>query len=126
MNKVLLLGNVGADAEVKAFDNGNEIVQFKLATSERYKDKQGEWKELTEWHTIKVTRPGLVDFCKKHVKKGMRLVVEGKIKTAKWIDKNRQNNYFTVIECSGLNVERWAKESDSKEVESNEESGLPF
>jgi len=101
-NKVELLGNVGNDPEIKTFDNGNKIANFSLATTEKWKDKQtGEKKEHTEWHKV-VVNGKLVDVVEKYVKKGDRLMIDGKIKTRSYEDKNKENRYITEVICSDL------------------------
>ena len=97
VNKVILIGNVGGDPEVKTFDSGDKLVRFSLATSEKYKDREGNPQEATEWHHIVVRRDGLVNVVQQYVKKGDRLFVEGRLRTRKWTDQNGSDRYTTEI-----------------------------
>jgi single-strand DNA-binding protein len=102
LNKVILIGNVGKDPETRMFDNNSSVSRFSLATSERYKDKQGNTQENTEWHNIVCWR-GLSDIVDKYVKKGNRLYVEGKIRTSSWIDKSsNEKKYSTDIVADNI------------------------
>lgn len=96
MNKVILLGNVGNDPEIKTFESGTMKASFPLATSEKWTDKEGNKKEQTEWHNCEVWGKR-AEVIEKYVKKGQKLLVEGKIKTEKWEDKDGNNRYTTKI-----------------------------
>lgn len=96
VNKVILVGNVGKDPEVRTLDNGVSVASFSLATSESYKNKAGELVKSTEWHNISVWR-GLADVASKYVKKGTQLYVEGKIRTRSYDDKDGNKKYITEI-----------------------------
>ena len=88
INKVILVGNVGGDPEVRTTESGVKVARIRLATSERYTDKQsGERKELTEWHTITLWR-GLADIVDRYVHKGSQLYIEGRLRTREWTDTN--------------------------------------
>ncbi len=98
VNKVILLGNVGRDPEVKSFPNGGMIASFSLATSERWTDKQsGEKKERTEWHTVVARSEGLVRVVENYVRKGSKVFVEGQLQTREWTDKDGQKRYSTEV-----------------------------
>lgn len=97
INKVTLVGRVGKDVEVRSFDSGSKVANFTLATSENYKDKQGNKQEDTEWHNLAVWRDKLVGVAEKYIAKGMLLYVEGKIKTRSWDDKDGNRKYATDI-----------------------------
>lgn len=98
VNKVILLGNVGQDPELRATQDGREIATFSLATSESWKDKaSGEKKEKTEWHRIVIFSQGLVEIVKKYVKKGSKLYVEGSLQSRKWTDKEGVEKFTTEI-----------------------------
>jgi single-strand DNA-binding protein len=98
LNKVMLLGNLGKDPEIKATQKGNEFANLTLATSESWTDKQsGEKKERTEWHKIVVWNEGLVKVLKQFCHKGDKLYVEGQLKTRKWTDNNNQDKYTTEV-----------------------------
>ena len=88
VNKVILVGNVGMNPEVRTTQDGKSVATFSLATSEKWKDKRsGERKEKSEWHRIVILSEGLISIVKNYVKKGMRLYIEGTIQTRKWVDK---------------------------------------
>ena len=98
LNKVILIGNVGKDPEIRAFPNGGKVASLTLATSESWKDKEsGERKERTEWHRISITNDGLVGVVEKYIKKGAKLYIEGQLETRKWTDKDGQEKYSTEI-----------------------------
>lgn len=103
LNKVTLIGNVGADPEVKSFQGGGQIVNLKLATSESWKDKStGERVDKTEWHNIVVKSEGLCKVVSQYVKKGTKLYIEGKLETRKWKDKDGNDRYNTEIVLNGF------------------------
>ena len=102
VNKVILVGNVGNDPEIRTFGNGGKVANFSLATSENWRDKQsGERKEKTEWHRVAVFNDGLVGVIERYVKKGSKLYVEGKLQTRKWTDNSGQEKYTTEIVLQG-------------------------
>jgi single-strand DNA-binding protein len=104
INKVILVGNVGKDPEVRSTQDGREIASFTLATSEAWKDKvTGEKKDKTEWHRITVFSEGLVKVVKNYIKKGSKLYVEGSLQTRKWIDNAGVEKYSTDIVLQGFN-----------------------
>lgn len=96
VNKVILLGNLGKDPEERVFEGQRKVANFSLATSESYKDKNGNRVEQTEWHNIAVWGP-LADIAMKFLKKGMTIYLEGKIKTRSWDDKEGNKRYSTEI-----------------------------
>lgn len=103
VNKVILLGNLGADPEVKSFQNGGKIANMRIATSEHWKDKQtGEKKERTEWHNIVVNGDGLVGVVERYLKKGSKIYVEGQLRTRKWQDKDGNDRYTTEVSIAGM------------------------
>ena len=98
VNKVILIGNLGADPEVKEFQNGGKVCNLRVATSETWKDKQsGERKERTEWHTVSIFAEGLVKIASSYLKKGSKVYLEGQIETRKWQDQNGQDRYTTEV-----------------------------
>lgn len=103
VNKVILIGNVGADPDIQTFDNGTTKAAFSLATSEKYKDRDGEKQEKTEWHNI-VLWKGLVDIVEKYVKKGDKLYIEGKITTRSWDGKDGNKRYITEIVAMNMTM----------------------
>lgn len=102
VNKVILLGNLGKDPEVKYTPSGLPVAKFSLATNERYKDKGGEWQERTEWHNI-VAWQRLAEIVGEYVKKGSKLYIEGRLQTHSWEDKQSgEKKYRTEIIASDL------------------------
>ena len=102
VNKVILVGNLGADPEVKSFSNGGRICNIRIATSETWNDRQsGEKRERTEWHSIVIRSEGLIGIAEKYLRKGKKIYVEGSLQTRKWQDQNGQDRYSTEIVVSG-------------------------
>ncbi len=97
LNKVILIGNLGKDPVVKHFSNDNAIAEFSLATNESYKDKDGNWVKLTEWHNIKIPFKRQAEIAEKYLKKGSTVFIEGKIKTRDYLDKDGNKRYVTEI-----------------------------
>jgi single-strand DNA-binding protein len=103
LNKVMLIGNLGADPEIRSFQNGGKVANLRIATSETWKDKAtGERKEKTEWHTVAIFSEGLVSVVERYLKKGSKVFVEGKLQTRKWQDQQGQDRYSTEIVIQGL------------------------
>ncbi len=103
LNKVMLIGNLGADPEIRTFQNGGKVANIRIATSETWKDRQtGERKEKTEWHTVSIFSEGLVGVVERYLKKGSKVFVEGKLQTRKWQDKDGQDRYSTEVVIQGL------------------------
>lgn len=114
INKVILVGNVGIDPEVRTTESGVKVARLRLATSERYTDRQsGEKKELTEWHTITLWR-GLADIVDRYVHKGSQLYIEGRLRTREWVDKDNVKRYTTEILAD--NMQLLGSRSDSQVV----------
>lgn len=106
LNKVMLIGNVGKDPEIRTMNNGNEVALFSLATSEYWKDKTtGEKKDKTEWHRVVIYSQGLVNIVKNYVKKGTKLYVSGSIQTRKWVDAQGIDKHATEIILQGFTAE---------------------
>ena len=102
VNKVILVGNLGNDPEIRTFGNGGKVANFSLATSESWRDKQsGEKREKTEWHRVAVFGEGLVGVVERYVKKGSKLYIEGKLQTRKWQDRDGNDKYTTEIVLQG-------------------------
>ena len=98
INKVILIGNVGKEPEIRSTQSGSKIANLSLATSERWKDKQtGERREKTEWHRVVVFSYGLVRVIENYVKKGSKLYVEGQLQTRKWQDQSGNDRYSTEV-----------------------------
>lgn len=104
INKVILIGNIGRDPEIRSTQDGREIATLALATSESWRDKaSGERKEKTEWHRVVVFNEGLVNIIKNYIKKGAKIYVEGALQTRKWTDKDGVERYTTEIVLQGFN-----------------------
>lgn len=104
LNKVMLIGNLGADPEVRSFQNGGRVCNLRIATSEQWKDRNtGERQERTEWHTVAIFSEGLVNVAENYLKKGSKVFVEGQLQTRKWQDQNGQDRYSTEIVLRGFN-----------------------
>lgn len=104
LNKVVLIGNLGRDPEIRTTGDGREIANFSIATSESWKDKMtGERKDKTEWHRIVVFSEGLVRVIKNYVKKGTKLYIEGQLQTRKWVDNENKERYTTEIVLQNFN-----------------------
>jgi single-strand DNA-binding protein len=104
VNKVILVGNLGADPESRYMPNGDAVVNIRLATTESWKDKaSGEKKELTEWHRVVFYRK-LAEIAGQYLKKGAQVYIEGRIRTRKWQDKDGQDRYTTEIEANEMQM----------------------
>lgn len=102
LNRVSLIGNVGKDPEVRTFQNGGKVVNFSLATAETWKDRNtGEKKEKTDWHNIAVFQEGLAGVAEQYIRKGSKVMVEGKLQTRKWQDTSGQDRYSTEVVLQG-------------------------
>lgn len=102
MNRVTLIGNVGKDPESRSFQNGGKVVNLSLATAESWKDKStGERKEKTEWHTVAIFQDGLTGIVEQYVRKGSKILVEGKLQTRKWQDQSGNDRYSTEVVLQG-------------------------
>lgn len=103
VNKVIIVGNLGADPEVKSFQNGGRICNLRIATSEDWKDKNtGEKKERTEWHTVVLNSDGLVGVAERFLKKGSKVYIEGSLRTRKWQDASGNDRYSTEVSVAGF------------------------
>jgi single-strand DNA-binding protein len=98
INKVILVGNLGRDPEVRTMQSGDEMVQLNIATSERWKDKMtGERRERTEWHRVVIFNKGLVPIAKQYLRKGSKVYIEGQLETRKWTDQSGVEKYTTEV-----------------------------
>ena len=103
LNKVMIIGNLGADPEVKSFQNGGRIANLRIATSENWKDKTtGERKERTEWHTVVLQSDGLVGIAERYLRKGSKVYIEGTLRTRKWQDASGNDRYSTEVSVGGI------------------------
>ncbi|MGB3722699.1 MAG: single-stranded DNA-binding protein [Pacificimonas sp.] len=106
VNKVILVGNLGADPEFRSFQNGGEVCNLSVATSETWRDKQsGERREKTEWHKVAIFNEFLVKTARDYLRKGMKVYLEGAIQTRKWQDQNGQDKYTTEVVLQKFNGE---------------------
>ena len=102
VNKVILIGNLGKDPEVRQFPNGGQVCNLTIATSERWKDKNtGEQREKTEWHRVSLFSEGLVRVAQNYLKKGSKVYIEGQLETRKWQDQSGQDRYTTEVVLKG-------------------------
>lgn len=136
MNKVILLGRVGKDPEVRKFDNGGQVVSFSLATTARWRNKEGEKQERTEWHNV-IVNGKLSEIAEKYIAKGSQVLIEGEIRYREY-EKEGVKKYITEIFCTSLEL-LGSKESgtkpqntkseevhDSIEVNTSNDNDLPF
>ncbi|MDQ1899677.1 single-stranded DNA-binding protein [Paracoccus sp. WLY502] len=104
VNKVILIGNLGRDPEIRTFQNGGKVANLRIATSEQWKDRNtGERKERTEWHSVAIMSEGLVNVVERFLKKGSKVYVEGQLETRKWQDQSGQERYTTEVVLRGFN-----------------------
>ncbi|MXO84479.1 single-stranded DNA-binding protein [Altererythrobacter aurantiacus] len=104
LNKVMLIGNLGADPEIRSFQNGGRVANLRIATSEQWKDRNtGERQERTEWHTVAIFSEGLVNVCENYLRKGSKVFVEGQLQTRKWQDQSGNDRYSTEVVLRGFN-----------------------
>ena len=127
LNKVLLIGRLGNDPEIKQMQNGKSVARLSVATSESWKDKNtGERKEKTEWHRVVIFNESLVSVVQKYLKKGAQVYIEGQLNTNKYTDSNGQEKYSTQIVLQGYNSSltmldgKNSSSGDSKKLESSQ------
>jgi len=129
VNKVILIGNLGKDPELRQLESGVAVCTFSMATSEKYKDKEGEKKTVTEWHNIVLWR-GLAEVAGKYLKKGSKIYVEGKLATRSWEDENGVKKYTTEIIGKEITMLDSKGSSDAGPQaplpEGEDETDLPF
>lgn len=98
VNKVILIGSLGRDPEVRSFQNGGQVCNLRLATTEKWKDKNtGERKERTEWHSVAIFVDGLTRLAEQYLRKGSKVYIEGQLETRKWQDQNGNDRYSTEV-----------------------------
>ena len=121
VNKVILLGNLGKDPEVRHLENGTAVANFSLATSESYKDRNsGEKKTITEWHNVVAWR-GLAEVAEKYLNKGDQVYIEGKIRTRQWDDKDGNKRYTTEIVTDNMTMLGGRGQAKEQVQDSNED-----
>ena len=124
VNKVILLGNLGQDPDVRTMQNGKKVCTFSLATSDSWKDKEtGEKKEKTEWHRVVVFNEGLVGVVENYIKKGTKLYIEGSLQTRKWTDDSGTEKYTTeiVIQGYGGRIDIVSAKGNNQELTDNKD-----
>lgn len=129
INKVIIVGNLGKDPEVRRMTSGDAVVSFSVATSDRWKDKQsGEWKEKTEWHRVSCFNEHLATFAEKHLRKGSKVFVEGSLQTRKWTDKDGAEKYSTEIVLQKFkgDLVLLDKREGAQQGETADDSVVPF
>ena len=121
VNKVILLGNLGRDPEIRSMQSGSKMASFSIATSKRWKDKNTqEQKEKTSWHNIVVFGDGLVNIVENYVKKGSKIYVEGELQTRKWQDQDGNDRYTTEVVFQGYNCNLTLLDSRNNTNQSSE------
>ena len=129
VNKVILIGNLGKDPDVRHFEEGRAVASFSIATSESYKDKNGELRENTDWHNVVVWRSGLVGVVEKYLKKGNKVYLEGKLKTRSYEDQDKNTKYTTEVIVDSLvllGTPNKADENLAPVGDSKPKDGVPF
>ena len=121
VNKVILLGNLGRDPEIRSMQSGSKMATFSIATSKRWKDKNTqEQKEKTSWHNVVVFGDGLVNIVENYVKKGSKIYVEGELQTRKWQDQDGNDRYTTEVVLQGYNCNLTLLDSRNNTNQSSE------
>lgn len=119
VNKVIIVGNLGRDPEVRNFQNGGKVVNLRLATSDTWKDKQGQKQERTEWHSVAIFNEKLGEIAEKYLRKGSKVYIEGKLETRKWQDVSGQDKYSTEITLRNFGGELTLLDSKGQAGEAN-------
>jgi len=123
VNKVILVGNLGADPEVRSFSNGGRVCNMRVATSETWKDKaSGERKERTEWHSVTIHADHAIDFAQSYLSKGSKVYIEGKLETRKWTDQSGADRYSTEIVVRPFGGEVQGLDKPQRDAKDNYES----
>ncbi len=122
LNKVMLIGNVGKDPEMRHLENGVAVVTLPIATSERFKDRSGDVKEHTEWHNVVFWR-NLAEIVEKHVRKGSQVFIEGKLRTRNWEDQSGQKRYTTEIVAETMRLLGRRPDSDNTAAPETKQNG---
>lgn len=124
VNKVILIGNLGRDPEVRMLDNNVKLCRFSIATSESYTDRNtGERRDNTEWHNVVVWR-GLADVAEKYLKKGNKVYIEGKLRTRNWQDENNQTRYATEIVADNMTM--LTSRAEAQSMQQNAPAQQPY
>lgn len=128
VNKVILVGNLGKDPEVRHFEEGRGVANFSIATSESYRDKDGNLVENTDWHNIAIWRPGLVGIAEKYLRKGNKVYVEGKLRSRSYEDQDKNTRYVTEVIVDNLVLLGAPNKDSGTPVSTSDEKNddLPF
>ena len=133
LNKVMIIGNLGRDPEIRSFSNGGKMANLRIATSETWKDKTtGEKKERTEWHTVSIMNEGLVGVVERYLKKGSKVYIEGQLETRKWQDQSGADKYSTEIVLRGFGGTlqmldgKSGGQDQQRQPDSADSDGVPF
>lgn len=124
VNKVILIGNLGKDPEVRHLESGVAVAKFSIATTETYKSKDGNKVDHTEWHNIVLWR-GLAEISEKYLKKGDKVYIEGRLRTRQWDDKDGIKRYTTEILADNMNMLGGKRDSDSNNTQAKVEEPPP-
>lgn len=124
VNKVILIGNLGKDPEVRHLENGAVVANFPLATSETFTDKNGNKTENTDWHDVVAWR-GLAEIVEKYVKKGQKIYVEGKLRKRSWQDKEGNTRYTTEVLADELTILTWPEDTSTHREAPYSSQGTP-
>ena len=126
LNKAILIGNLGADPELRNVSDTAEVCSLRLATSRSWKDqKTGEQKEVTEWHSVSVWDPNSINYAKNYLKKGAKIYVEGKLETRKWQDQSGADRYSTEVVVRPISGKLVGLSTDAAGTGPNDNSGSP-
>lgn len=125
VNKVILVGNLGRDPEIRTTQDGTKVGNLSLATSENWRDRAtGERRERTEWHRVVVFNERLVDVCEKYLRKGSKIYVEGQLQTRKWTDQSGQDRYSTEVVLQGFRGVMQMLDSPNKNNQGSSNAGV--
>jgi len=131
VNKVILVGNLGADPEIRRLNSGEPVVNIRIATSESWRDKNsGERKEKTEWHNVVIFNEGIAKVAEQYLKKGMKVYVEGSLQTRKWTDQQGNDKYMTEVVLQKFRGELQMLDAPNKgeqrAASNDDDSEIPF
>lgn len=123
-NKVILIGNAGKDPEIRYLDSGVAVITLPIATTERIRDRSGEWREMTEWHNVVFWR-GLAESVEKYVKKGSQIFVEGRLRTRSWEDQNGIKRYTTEVVADSLRLLSRRENNNNSSQQNGQQDSKP-
>lgn len=126
LNQVSIIGHLGADVEVKSFQNGGQVANMRVAVTEKWKDKSGERKEKTEWITVAIFSEGLVKVASQYLRKGSKVFVQGKLATRKWTAQDGSDRYATEVVLQGFDAKLVMLDGPSGERQSSNDRPCEF